>query len=146
MGVRAQTTEGPSHCVDERGCWPSRQLKLSSSYHLSLLPGFLTPSPTENKHKGAASVRSARGPFTGQVHLFAEHTCRFTLMYLVAPGQRISISIVAAEGNSVYENPEALCPYYGRRVMCWRVHLLLLSPGYFVHNYNLWWTCFIKYE
>lgn len=50
-------------------------------------------------------------------------------MSLVVPGQRIPISIVAVEGHSVHENPEALRPYYDRRVVCWRVHLILLSPG-----------------
>lgn len=124
MGVRVQTTRGPCHCVDERCCWRWRQLKLNSSYHLSLLLGFLTPSPTKNKYKGAASVRSAQGHSCDKfIHLQNTHVGLHSCLWLLLG------SIVAVEGNSVHENPEALCPYYDRRVMCWRVHLILLSPG-----------------
>lgn len=128
MGVRVQTTRGPCHCVDERCCWRWRQLKLNSSYHLSLLLGFLTPSPTKNKYKGAASVRSAQGHSCDKfIHLQNTHVGLHSCLWLFLG------SIVAVEGNSVHENPEALCPYYDRRVVCWSPPHFAF-PGYSVHN------------
>lgn len=92
MGGRAQTTEGPRHCVNERCCWRWRRLKLSSSYRVSLLPGFLTPFPTENKHKGAASVRSAQGHSRDKfIHLQNTHIGLRSCLWLFLGKEYLSL-------------------------------------------------------